>query len=148
MLKRVMVAVVLLAMPGVVLAQGGRRGGMGMGMMSSPLQIVLDKKADLNLAPDQVMKIEEANKALEEENKAPRAEIQKILEAHPDRGSMPDEARAKMREQNMLIMANNTKAREKLKDILNADQLAAANKAIDDAMPMRGRRGGGSARRA
>jgi hypothetical protein len=143
-MKRVMVAAVLLAMPGVAFAQGGRRGGMGMGgMMGSPLQIVLEKKAELNLAVDQVTKIEELQKALEEENKAPRAEVQKILETYPDRGSMPDEARAKMREQNMLIMANNTKAREKLKDILNAEQLAAANKAIDDAMPMRGRRGGG-----
>ena len=142
MLKRFLVAAVLLSIPSVVLAQDGRRGG-GMGMMTSPLQIVLDKKADLSLTPDQVTKIEEMNKALEEQNKAPRAEIQKILEAHPDRGSMPDEARSKMREQNMLIMSNNNAAREKLKDVLNADQLAAATKAIEEAMPMRGRRGGG-----
>jgi len=146
MVKRFMVAAVLLALPSVVNAQGGRRGGMGGGMMASPLQIVLEKKTELNLAADQVTKIEGLQTALDEENKAPRAEIQKILEAHPDRGSMPEEARSKVREQNMLIQANNTKAREKLKDILDADQLAAANKAIDDAMPMRGRRGGGERR--
>jgi hypothetical protein len=142
MLKRLIAAAAFLAVPGVVFAQGGGgRGGMGGGMMN-PLQVVLDKKADLNLSADQVAKIEELKKALEEQNRVPMAEMQKIRQAHPERGAMPEEERTKMRAQGMLIQQNNTAAREKLKDVLNAEQLVAANKAIDEARPMRGRRGG------
>lgn len=120
---------------------------MGRGMMMNPLQVVLDKKTELNLATDQVTRIEELKKALEEQNRAPMAEMLKIREAHPERTSMSEEERTKMRAQGMLIQANNNAAREKLKDVLSAEQLEAANKAIDEARPMRGRRGGGRLRR-
>ena len=113
-------------------------------MMQSPLKVVLDHKADLNLSAEQVTQIEEMEKALTEKNKAPQAEIAKIREANPDMRNMPDDARMKMREASQLVMANNTEVEEKLKDFLNAEQLAAATKFIQESRPQRGRRGGGA----
>jgi hypothetical protein len=144
MLKRWMVALALLALPTAAFAQGGGGGrGMGMGMMQSPIKIVLDHKADLTLTAEQVTKLETLEKGLTEKNAPHTAEIAKIREANPDMRNMPDEARAKMREHNQAVQANNTSAREELKTILNETQLAAATKFIEEAMPPRGRRGGG-----
>jgi len=144
MLKRwAVVALVLLTVPSVVFAQGGR-GGRGMGMLQSPIKVVLDHRADLNLTAEQVTKIEELEQALTAKNKAPQEEIAKIREANPDMRNMPEGARTKMREQSQLVMANNTEAEGQLKDILDAEQLAAATKFIQESRPQRGRRGGGS----
>lgn len=138
-MKRWLVAVALLAMPGAVVAQGR---GMG-AMMQSPLRVVLDKKAELGLSAEQVAKIEAMEAELAKTNEAPMAEVRKIREANPDMRNMPEAERDKMREQMRTIQTNNTAAREKLKDVLTPEQLAAANEAIEAAMPRRGRRGGG-----
>jgi riboflavin biosynthesis pyrimidine reductase len=141
----VLLALVMVAVPSVVWGQGGRSGrGMGMGMLQSPLKVVLDHKADLSLSAEQVTQVETMETALTEKNKPSQDEIAKIREAHPDMRSMPEEARMKMRELSQTVVANNREAEEKLKDVLNADQLAAATKLIQESRPQRGRRGGGS----
>ncbi len=138
MLRRSLIALAFLAVPTMAFAQGGGGmggGGQGRGMGAmSPIKVVIDHAADLKLTADQTKKLEDLDKSLAEQNKQPMADMQKAREAQ-DRDAMMA-ARQTMTK-------NNQAAQEKLKDILNADQLEAATKAIQDAMPQRGRRGGG-----
>jgi hypothetical protein len=142
MLKRAMIAMMLLAVPTLAYAQGGgqrggQRGQRGPGMMGAPgpLAIVLEKKVDLALTEEQVAKVTEMEAALTEKN-APH--LEKIREMR-ESGEMPD--RAVMMEIQQAIRANNQEAHEALEDVLNAEQLELANKLIAEAAP-RGRRGG------
>lgn len=140
MIRRGLIALVLLSLPTVVFAQrggqrqGGQRGGMGMRM--SPLAVVLEKKADLQLTDEQVESVEAMEKALTEKNAPLLAKMQEMRQ-----GGQPD--REAMMEIFQAITANNTEAQEQLKDVLNAEQLEMATKFIAEAMPGRGRRGGG-----
>ena len=137
MLRRMLVLAALLAVPSLLSAQErGQRGGGRGGMMGgpNPIEIVLGKAADLKLTADQTTKLEAINKTLVETNKPIMDEITKMRES----GTMDREA---MMAHAGKLRANNDEARGKLKDVLNAEQLAAAEKFIQEATP--GRRGGG-----
>jgi hypothetical protein len=138
MLRRALIAMVLLAVPTMAFAQGGgQRGGQRGGGMGarSPLAIVIEKKADLKLNDEQVVKITALDKALTEKNAPHMAKMTAMRE-----GGQPN--REAMMEIQQAIRANNTAAQESLKDVLNAEQMEMATKMIAEATP-RGRRGGG-----
>jgi hypothetical protein len=136
MIRRSLIALVLLAIPTMAYAQGGGgRGGRGGGMGGpNPVQVVLDHKVDLKLTDEQTGKLDEMLKALTEKNAPHVAEIQKMREA----GTMD---REKMQSLAGQMRTNNEEAQDALKDVLNEEQLAAATKFIAEARP--GRRGGG-----
>ncbi len=137
MFRRMLVLAALLAVPSMLSAQErGQRGGRG-GMMGgpNPIEIVIGKAADLKLNADQTTRLEALNKTLVAKNQPILEELTKMRES----GNMDREVMmAKAGE----LRANNDEARGKLKDILNAEQLAAAEKAIDEAAPGRRGRGG------
>lgn len=140
MMKRAMIAMMLLAIPTMAFAQGGQRGGQRgqrgplMAAAQGPLAIVLEKKADLQLTDAQVVKIEEMQTALTEKNEPHVAKLREMREAgQPDREAMMEIQQA--------IRENNMAAHASLKDVLNEEQFEAANKLIAEATP-RGRRGG------
>ena len=140
MLRRALIAMVLLAIPTMAFAQGGgerggQRGGRGMAAMS-PLAVVLEHKEDLKLAAEQVTKVEALDKALTEKNAPHMAKMAEMRQ-----GGQPN--REAMMEIQQAIRANNTAAQESLKDVLNAEQLEMATRLIAEAAPQRGRRGGG-----
>lgn len=144
MIRRALIAMMLLAIPTMAFAQGGgqrgQRGPRGpmMGAAQGPLAIVLEKKADLKLSDGQVARIEEMQTALTEKNEPQVAKMREIREAgQPDREAMTELMRS--------IRANNMAAHASLKDVLNEEQFEQANKLIAEATP-RGRRGGGGRR--
>jgi hypothetical protein len=144
MMKRAMIAMVLLAIPTMAYAQGGgQRGGRGQrgqmaGAAQGPLTIVLEKKADLKLSDEQVVEIEAMQTALVEKNEPHQAKMREMREAgQPDREAMTQLMQA--------IRENNMASHAALKDVLDEEQFELANKLIAEAAP-RGRRGGGGRR--
>jgi hypothetical protein len=141
MLKRILIAAMLIAIPTMAYAQGGgQRGQRGQrgpmaGPMGGPLAIVLEKKVELELSADQVVSIEAMATALAEKNEPHVAKMREMRQAgQPDR-----EAMMKIQE---AIRENNVASHEALKDVLSEEQLEMANRLIAEARP-RGRRGGG-----
>jgi hypothetical protein len=139
MLKRAIIAMVLLAIPTMAFAQrGGERGQRGPGPMAGmqgPLAVVLEKKAELTLTEDQVLKIEQMQEELTEKNAPHLERMREMREAgQPDREAMMEIQRA--------IRENDMAAHAALGDVLSAEQLEAANRFIAESRP-RGRRGGG-----
>jgi hypothetical protein len=144
MVKRAMIAMMLLAIPTMAYAQGGgQRGGRGQrgpmaGAAQGPLTIVLEKKADLKLSDEQVVEIEAMQTALVEKNEPHQAKMREMREAgQPDREAMTQLMQA--------IRENNMASHAALKDVLDEEQFELANKLIAEAAP-RGRRGGGRRR--
>jgi len=138
MLKRAVIALVLLAMPTIAFAQDGQRGTRGQrGRMGprNPLAIVIDRKEELKLSDEQLEKIQDVDKKLTEKNEPLLAKMREMREGEgqPDR-----EAMMKIMQE---IRANNMSAHAALKDILTPEQFEMANRIIAEATP-RGRRGG------
>ena len=135
MRRMMMIVAAMLVLPAAVSAQGQRQGG-GRGMMAgNPIAIVLEHAADLKLTESQTHQLHVLNEGLVEKNRPIMEEMAKAREAgNVDRETMM----AKM----ATVRENNEVAQAKLKDILDADQLAQAMKFIEDARPQRGRRGG------
>ena len=136
MRKMMMAVAAMLVVPTAVSAQGQRQGG-GRGMMApNPIEVVIEHAADLKLTEDQTHKLHTLHEELVAKNRPIMEEMAKAREAgNADRETMM----AKM----ATVRENNDAAQGKLKDILNADQLAQATKFIEDSRPQRGRRGGG-----
>jgi hypothetical protein len=86
MVKRAMIAMMLLAIPTMASAQGGgQRGGRGQrgpmaGAAQGPLTIVLEKKADLKLSDEQVVEIEAMQTALVEKYEPHLARMREMRE--------------------------------------------------------------------
>lgn len=142
MMKRAMIAMMLLAIPTMAFAQGGGqrgqrgpRGPMMLGAGQGPLALVLEKKADLNLSDRQVTQIEAMQTALAAKNEPHVAKMEELREAEQrDREAMMEVMQS--------IRANNMAAHASLQDVLDEEQFELANKLIAEATP-RGRRGGG-----
>jgi len=98
MFRRVMIAMALLAVPTMAFAQGGGQGrGQGRGGPAlSPLAIVLEHKADLKLAAEQVTKVEAMEKELTEKRLTLTSEEVKqqgleVVETYDGQFSQPEQ---------------------------------------------------------
>lgn len=136
MRRMMMLAIAMVLVPAAASAQGQRQGG-GRGMMAAnPIAIVLEHAADLKLTEAQTHQLHTLSEELVAKNRPIMDEIAKAREAGTaDRETMMGKMAT--------IRENNQAAQEKLKDVLNEEQLTQATKLIEEARP-RGRRGGRS----
>src|SRR5262245_30103210 len=146
-MRKSFAALVLLVMPAVVLAQGGRgeRGrGFGPGGFGNPVEIVLDHKTELNLTADQVTKLEDVARKLEEQNKPIIAELEKERgNARPD--ELTEKQREEMRDAMEKLRDNREDAQKKVaatRTDQQEEQLRACRPARPEGVGGRGGRGG------
>jgi hypothetical protein len=90
---------VLLLLPSVVLAQGGRRGGrMGPGgAQRNIVEVIINQKAELELTAAQIASLEPIAKKLDEQNKPVLEELQKLRGSGTNPREMSEEQRAQLR---------------------------------------------------
>jgi hypothetical protein len=124
-MKRYAVALMLLLVPTVLLAQGesrraGRRGGPD-GMQRNVIEIIIEKKADLSLSAEQVAQLEPIARKLEEDNQPVLAELQK-LRGNTGMRDLTEEQRTQMRAQMDKLRDNRTAALEQANAVLSTDQ--------------------------
>jgi uncharacterized coiled-coil DUF342 family protein len=118
--------VVLLVLPGMVHAQGGR----GAGMMQSTARLLLDKKADLGLSDEVAAKLDTIAIKLEAKNAPIREELRTMRESGAGRDAMMAKARE--------LRAADTEVYEKeIKPLLTPAQVEQADKIIETARPRR-----------
>ncbi|MBX6366128.1 MAG: Spy/CpxP family protein refolding chaperone [Gemmatimonadetes bacterium] len=142
--NRMLLALGLLALPAAVSAQRpGGPGGRGMMMMrGDPVAMILEHKADLGLTDEQVTKLQDVQKRLEEQNKPLREQMQKEMNGASFR-DLTDEQREKLRPVFEGLRENSRKAMDEAREILTPEQ----RDKMRDLMPMRrGPRGGFGAR--
>jgi hypothetical protein len=132
----VAVAILALAAPSVVHAQGGGRQGGGRGMQQNVAALLIEHKDELKLTADQSGKLEEWKKKLDEKN----APLVKQMQEMRDAGTMD---REKMQGISAEMRKNNEEAQAEIMKLLDEAQQAAAKEVIANARPQ-GRRGGGA----
>ena len=124
-MRKSFAALVLLVMPAAVLAQGGRgeRGGRGFGpgRFGNPVELVLQHKTELNLTADQVTKLEDVARKLEEQNKPIIAELEKER-GNGKPGELTDKQREEMRDAMEKLRDNREDAQKQVASILTDQQ--------------------------
>lgn len=154
-MRCILVTAVLCLAPAALLAQGGGGRGMGgrggmMGAMSgrSPVAFVIDHKADLQLSDDQVAKLQDIEKKVEDKNKPL---VEKMRQAwgggeRPDFQSMSDEDRQALREKirpiTQEIRDNDDAARQEANGVLTSEQKSKVEELMQQMRQQR-RSGGG-----
>ncbi len=118
-----------------------RMGGRGM-MMRSPIAIAIAHKADLSLTDDQVAKLNDIEKQLQEKNAPIRDKMRESMQGAGDFQSMTDEQRQAMREKMQPLMqqmrANTAAARQDAEKLLKPEQVSKLQDILQQEMPMRG----------
>ncbi|HET9982820.1 MAG TPA: Spy/CpxP family protein refolding chaperone [Longimicrobiales bacterium] len=131
--NRMLLVLGLMALPAAVSAQGpGGPGGRGMMMRGNPVAMILEHKADLSLTDQQVTKLQDIQKKLEEKNKPLREQMQKETNGASFR-DLTDEQREKLRPVFEDLRENSRKAMDEVREVLTPEQ----QKKMRDLMPMR-----------
>jgi Spy/CpxP family protein refolding chaperone len=143
MSTRRIVAVLLLALPATLAAQGQpsppQRGGGFQRGATNPFQVALGKSADLKLTEEQTAKLRELDKALREKNEPIMAEIRKLRGSGTSMRDIPEADRAKLRELMQTIRKNAAEGTESLKDVLTDEQVQQVQKILQEASAPRPR---------
>lgn len=140
-LNRILLAVGLLALPAAVSAQGpGGPGGRG-GMRGGVAAMALEHKADLNLTDEQVAKLQDIQKKLDEKNKPLREKMEKQTNGASFR-DLTDEQREALRPIMEDLRENSRKSADEVREVLTKEQ----QDKLRELMPMRGGRGDRGAR--
>jgi hypothetical protein len=154
---RIGLAFALLTMPGALAAQAGppgrAAGPMQMMAQRSPVDIILEHRADLKLSDDQVTKLEAIDRAVEEKNRPHVEKIRETMGNAPTRpGGMqnmtPQEREAMRARREAVrplmekIQANNQEGLKQAEEVLAPDQRSQARELIRQAQERRPRPGG------
>jgi hypothetical protein len=141
-LRNLAVAAVLLVLPGALLAQPGQGRGPMMGMMQQNVaRIILEKKDDIGLSAEQVGKLEQVAKSLEEKGEPIREELRRAMQGGGMR-EMPAEQRERLMARMQALRQQEDEALEKqILPLLDATQQAKAKEAIAAARPPMRRQG-------
>lgn len=148
----------LIAMPAVAQAQQqqqrptqtapGSRGGMQQRQARTPSSVILQHKDELKLSAEQVAQIEEIGAELQEKNR-PLQEKMREARGSGSGGQMSQEERAKLLQKmapiTEEIRKNTEAAREKMLQVLNAEQQKKVKEIWEaNQQQQRNRRPGGS----
>lgn len=112
----------------------------------TPAALILQRKDELNLTPEQVAQIEKIGEELQEKNRPLQQKMRELRGNRPP-NQLSDDERAELRQKmapiNEEMRKNTQAAREQILEVLNAEQQQKA-KEIWQAAQQRGRRQGGN----
>ena len=134
---------VLLLLPSVVLAQGGRRGGrMGPGgAQRNIIEVIINQKAQLELTDAQIASLQPIAKRLDEQNKPILEELQKLRGSGTNPRDMSEEQRAQMRPLMEKMREHREAALKEAQPVLTDAQKEKLRQLLEERRPGRGARG-------
>lgn len=123
MMRRILLALAILAVPGTAMAQGGGRTGMAQQAFAqqNAFQLLLEKKTEYNLTAVQVARVDTIAKALEKKHEPIVKELQALMQGSGIRNMTPAQREGLMAKR-QAMQADVDKEMEKLPGILTEEQ--------------------------
>jgi hypothetical protein len=124
MMRRLVLALVLLVVPSTAMAQGGGRAGMArqpMMAQQNAFQLLLEKKADYKLTEVQIARVDTIARALQQKHEPLVKEMQALMQGGGMR-NLTAEQRQGLMTKRQAMQADVEQEMEKLKEILTEEQ--------------------------